>query len=219
VDTRPLWVYAAPIEGDGLAEALSACADLACIGVGKSAATMNLTLAITRRQPSWVLGFGLCGAYPAGHGPGSDALEVGDLCVLARDVLADEGVKDPSGFRDLAAMGLGDCGPFEADPARTERVARALGGLPIVQGATVSTCSGTDALSSSVGQRTRAHVETMEGAAIGMVCRALGVPWTQLRCVSNRTGNRATSGWDLEGTLARLHAAMRRLPAGGLAPR
>jgi futalosine hydrolase len=208
---RPLWVYAAPVEGEGLSEALAATANLKCIGTGKSAAAMNLSLAIERARPPWVLAFGLCGAYPAGHGPGSNALTVGDLCVIEQDMLADEGVRDPWGFRDLAAMGLGDRGPFEADRALTQRVAGMLGGLAIVRGATVSTCSGTDELSSSLGHRTAAHVETMEGAAIGLVCRELRLPWTQLRCVSNRTGDRSVSGWDLEGSIARLHEAMRRL--------
>jgi futalosine hydrolase len=213
---RPLWVYAAPVEGEGVVEALASTADLACIGVGKTASAMRLTLAITRKQPSWVLAFGLCGAYPAAHGPGGSALSVGDLCVLEQDRLADEGVRDPWGFRDLAAMGLGDRDPFVADRELTARVASTLGGLARVRGATVSTCSGTDELSSELGQRTGAHVETMEGAAVGMVCQTLGVRWAQLRCVSNRTGDRSTSGWDLEGSIARLHAAMRRLAAQGL---
>jgi futalosine hydrolase len=208
---RPLWVHAAPVEGEGVLEHLAAVADLRCIGTGKSASAMNLTLALCEARPSWVLAFGLCGAYPAAHGPGQTALDVGDLCVLEQDMLADEGVRDPWGFRDLAAMGLGDRGPFVADRERTRTVATQLGDLPIVRGATVSTCSGTDELSSALGHRTGAHVETMEGAAIGMVCRQFGVPWTQLRCVSNRTGDRSVAGWDLAGSIARLHEAMRRL--------
>ena len=211
--TRPLWIYAAPVEGEGVLDSLATVADLCCIGTGKSAAAMNLTLALAQSRPTWVLAFGLCGAYPAGHGPGEQARSVGDLCVLEQDVLGDEGVQDRSGFRDLAAMGLGDLGPFVADAARSRSIASHLGGLPLVRGATVSTCSGTDEASASLGHRTGAHVETMEGAAIGLVCRHFGVPWTQLRCVSNRTGDRSASGWDLEGSVARLHEAMRRLAA------
>jgi futalosine hydrolase len=51
----------------------------------------------------------------------------------------------------------------------------------------------------------------MEGAAVFQVCARLGVPAVQLRCVSNRTGDRARGGWDLHGSIARLHAALRAL--------
>lgn len=208
-----LWVYAAPVEGDGLRQVLGEAVQLRRIGTGKAAAAMGLTRVLSETPSRQVVAFGLCGAYPAEHGPGASALAVGDLCVVGQDVLADEGVRDERGFRDLAALGLGDCGPFEADAALTRRLAAVLEGVPVVRGATVSTCSGTDELSLALGRRTGAQVETMEGAVIGLVCRHFGARWTQLRCVSNRTGNRSASGWDLRGSIARLHDAVRRLAA------
>ena len=168
-----------------------------------------------RARPAWLLLVGVCGAYPAATGePG---LAVGDLCLVGEDRLADEGVALPGGgFRGMAAMGLGDEGPFAADPARTRALATQLG-VPVVAGATVSTCSGRDDLARAIAERSGAQVETMEGAAVLQVCRHLGVPAVQLRCVSNRTGDRAAAGWDLQGAVDRLGAAVRRL-AGGWEP-
>ena len=54
----------------------------------------------------------------------------------------------------------------------------------------------------------------MEGAAVGAVCAALGIPWVQLRVISNRTGDRDRAGWDLDAELAVLHPAVRRLLDG-----
>jgi futalosine hydrolase len=199
-------VYAAPAEGDALAN-LGARR----LGVGKVAASLALQALMAQRRPACVLVFGVAGVYPERHHQGA-ALAVGDLCVVGEDVLADEGVASADGFADLARMGLGEIGPFAADPERTKAVAQALG-CPMVRGATVSTCSGTDAISQAMALRTGAAVETMEGAALALACRAAAVPMVQLRAISNRTGDRARGGWDLPRAVAALHAAVRRLLA------
>lgn len=200
---RPRIVCAAPIEGAGLADAV--------LGVGKAAAAMRATQQLLVGRPEWLLLIGVCGAYPG------SGLEVGSLCLVGEDVLADEGVALPDGaFLDLAALGLagsglrGPCGPFMADQARTQQAARLLA-APVVRGATVSACSGNDELSRALAGRSGAQVETMEGGAVLMVCQELGVPAVQLRCVSNRTGDRARAGWDLRGAVERLHAGVRAL--------
>jgi futalosine hydrolase len=194
-------VCAASIEGRGLADGH--------LGVGKAAAAMRAMELLGRSRPQWVLLIGVCGAYPPGRG--GPALAVGDLCLVEEDRLADEGVGLAGGeFRGISEMGLGEEGPFRADPARTEAIA-ALLTIPMVTGATVSTCSGSDAAARALAARSGAQVETMEGAAVLLVCRHLEVPAVQLRCVSNRCGERTTASWDLDGAVARLHAAVRTL--------
>lgn len=180
------------------------------LGVGKAAAAAAMTRALLRRTPALVVLYGVCGAYPARHRTGSPPVAVGGLCVVVEERLGDEGVLTPAGFQDLAALGLGDCGPYLADARHSARLAEALGGLPLVRGCTVSTCSGTDAASADLAARTGADVETMEGAAVALACRQAGVPWVQLRCVSNWTGDRDRGGWDLAGAVARLRAAVRQ---------
>lgn len=176
----------------------------AIVGVGKAAAAMRMTELLLTRRPPWVLLIGVCGAYP-----GSD-LEVGGLCLVEEDVLADEGVALANGgFTDLVTMGFGPS-LFVGDPRRTRAVAASLK-VPVVRGATVSSCSGSDELACLLKARSGAQVETMEGAAVLQVCQHLGVPVVQLRAVSNRTGERARGGWDLRGAIDRLHAGVRAL--------
>lgn len=199
-----LYAYAAPREGGPWADDPRMLA----LGVGKVAATLALARRVIAARPSAVVLFGVAGAYAGGPA-------IGDACLVTEDWLADEGVDTPAGLVTLEALGLGVRGPLVADAALTQALdARLGGGLPRVVGATVSTCSGTDARAAAlVAACPGAQVESMEGAAVGSVCAALGIPWAQLRVVSNRTGDRERGGWDLPGALVRLHAAVARLVA------
>ena len=155
--------------------------------------------------------FGLCGAYPQAD----PLLAVSDLCMVGADMLADDGLATDEGFADLTQMELGTVGPFEMDRRFTAKAAAFLGDVPVVRGATVSTCSGTDERSRELYERTGAHVETMEGAAVAVVCQRLGVPLVQLRCVSNRTGDRRGADMGLPRAIARLQAVTLKLVEKG----
>ncbi len=187
------------------------------LGVGKLAAAITLTCALAdagAARPDAVLSFGLAGAYPSRHLRGGlTGLGLLDVCVVTREWLADEGVEMPGGFRDLAELGLGEIGPWPADPELSDRLATRLD-CPRVVGATVSTVSSVDRLSLAYAQRTGAQVETMEGAALAAVCRRFGVRFAELRVISNFTGDRERSGWDLERSLAKLAEVMNRVDFG-----
>jgi futalosine hydrolase len=218
-----LVIHAADAEGDLLEagcarlRASRAAPQVLRTGVGKATSASALTAALVgARAPRLVLVVGVCGAYPARvRGRDGAPLAVGELCLIADDRLADEGVEDETGFRGLAELGLGMEGPFAADAAATARAAAALGGARAVRGATVSTCSGRDDLARAVASRTGADVETMEGAAVALVCARFGVPWVQLRCVSNFAGDRAAAAWDLRGAARAAQEAALRLLGGG----
>ncbi|MBK8095822.1 MAG: futalosine hydrolase [Planctomycetes bacterium] len=199
-------VCAAPVEAAGLEDL-----GVLVAGVGKVAFAVGLTRRLLQQPPHGVLLFGVAGAYPARHRPGT-SLGVGDLCVVASDRLADEGVVTTTGFTDLAAMGLGESGPFAMAVAESAWLAARLR-VPLVVGATVSTCSGTEMASATIAARAVAEVESMEGAAAAFVCARAGVPLVQLRAISNLTGDRDRGGWDLRGAVAKVQAAVRLLLA------
>ena len=199
-----LWVHAAQAEARGLGRLSGRVVE---VGVGKVPAAANLTSALHAKRPELVIAFGVCGVYPPDHGGMGPELSVGDVALVKTDVLADEGVQTPRGFLDLSDLGLGEAEVLEADPKRTRAWADAHG-LPVVAAATVSTCSGDDASSRRIAQRTGARIETMENGAVAWVCRAAGIPWVSVRAVSNRTGDRDRAGWDLELALANLHRTL-----------
>lgn len=199
-----LFVHAAPLEAGAFASESRVFA----IGVGKVAASVALCQRIIESRPRAVVIFGVAGAYPGGPG-------VGEACLVEREWLADEGVETPDGFVGIDTLGLGDRGPFTADPEVSAWLAERVGPpLPRVGGATVSLCSGTDARQAhALAACPNARVETMEGAAVAAVCARFSIPWAELRVISNRTGDRDRGGWDLPAALVVLHAHLGRLLA------
>jgi futalosine hydrolase len=200
-----LWVHAAPIEGESVAWGPRT---RACIGVGKTAAAIGLARALAKGDVSSVVAIGVAGAHRGG------TLGIGDRCLVATDVLADEGVRHPDGFSDIAVLGLGSIGPWSADTALLA-LANAVLSAPIVAASTVSTCSGTDTLAAERAARSAAAIETMEGAAIAAGCAAYDVPWIQLRNISNFTGDRERAGWDNPRARAELERSIGELFAAG----
>jgi futalosine hydrolase len=189
------------------------------LGVGKVAAAMELYSLLIRlesvRPARGVLLVGVAGSYPARVRGSAPPGGPGEVCVVASDVLADEGVATPGGFVDFGkprehGMRLVDTGPFPASPRMAAEAAARLG-CPLVKGATVSTCSGVDALAQELHGRTHADVETMEGAAVAAVCRRRETPLLHVRAISNWTGDRDRGAWDLGRAVDALHAALQRL--------
>lgn len=174
-------------------------ADLVRCGVGKSAAAGAVARWFDPDHHAGVLSVGIAGALPGSW------LELGAAVLAEPSVFADEGVLTPKGFLSLERMGFGaDAPPTHPDPG----VRQAWTGLvdAVAPVATVSVCSGTDALAHEVAARTGAKAEAMEGAACGMAARRIDpqARFAELRVISNTTGNRDRQVWDLGLALARL---------------
>lgn len=186
-------------------------------GVGKANAAGAVGFALggveaEERRCTGVVSVGIAGALPRTAGVGGWAVEVGSVVAGSASVWGDEGVQTPERFLDCWAMGF----PLAATPGAA---LPADGGLLEVFAAgadvagavaTVSTCSGTDALARAVAERTGAVAEAMEGAAVLQVARRLGCPAVEVRAISNTTGDRAGQRWDIAAALARLRRVFGR---------
>ena len=181
------------------------------LGVGKTAAAATLAGRLVQGPPvGAVILVGVCGAFPRAHLQNPTmAREILELCVITSEVFGDEGVETPAGFLTVEDLGFGSSVPLSACEHRSRKIAERLGVHASV-GLTVSTCSGTDLRSVERG-RLGAAVESMEGASVAHVCRVHNVPWVQLRCVSNYTGDRTADKWRLDEALAKLGDAATRV--------
>jgi futalosine hydrolase len=197
----------------GVAVELAPGIDGLLTGVGKSAAAGALGWVLGRAPVDYarVINLGVCGKLP----PCTED-DLGTLVVASRCVLADEGVAlpDARAFVDLGALGFG-CfadGTTGVQPstAVADQLARLTGAARGVI-ATVSTCSGTDALTRAIVQRTGATHEAMEGAALALVCQRAGVDFAELRSVSNTCGDRTGQAWNLARALDALQQATRQV--------
>jgi futalosine hydrolase len=207
---RWLVVAAAPKEAEAIAgmpigpswrkHPVGARLELVLSGVGKANAAAAAASVLDAGRHAGVLSLGIGGALPG------SGLDLGTVVIADRSTYADEGLLTEDGFVDVAAMGFAPgpdpstgpgtpCDACVADPP----------GIGVRRGAvaTVSTCSGTNAAAEEVVRRTGAIVEAMEGAAVGLTVRRLApeLPFSEVRVVSNTTGDRGAQRWDLAGAL------------------
>ncbi len=186
---------------------LAAPFDVLVTGVGKASSAGAVARFADPSEHRGILSLGVAGSLPGA------GLGLGAVIAASSSVFADEGLVTADGFRSCPAMGF-PLGPFEGAAVHPDphlfACLRALTGFsgPV---ATVSTCSGTDALAGAVRERTGALAEAMEGAAVGAVAARLGIPFAEVRVISNTTGERAGQSWDLPGALGALSGLIGRL--------
>jgi futalosine hydrolase len=169
------------------------------VGPARAAACAGTLLALER----WdlVVSAGIGGGFAGKAG-------VGELVLADRVVHADLGAESPLGFLPIDALGLG-AATTRLDETRVALVATR---TAVVVGAvlTVSTVTGT---AERAAELTAAHdpsAEAMEGAGVLAAACAHGVPFLELRGISNLVGPRDRDAWDLPAALA----ALARIPGG-----
>jgi len=197
--------------------------ELARTGIGKSNAAGAAALLLNPARHAAVLSVGIGGSLPPldQTAAASPPPATGSCIVATASVFADEGLRTPEGFTDCPALGF-PIGPItgsevECDPHLVRRAAEAVAAHAPVRRAriaTVSTCSGVDALAREIAARTRAECEAMEGASVGLVAARRGVAFLEIRTISNTTGDRSRQVWDLSGALGTIRAIIGPVVAG-----
>jgi len=185
----------------------SVCAQrLVLTGAGKTGAAIVATRALSKAPFALAVQIGVAGALPGSR------LEPGDVVVATSEFLADEGVEAPTGFLDLLALGLPSAViggravhnevPLSIPaPATLSAIEASAAGTYAVRAgrlATVSTGSGTDSRALEIATRSSALAETMEGAAAALAALHHGVPFFEVRGISNRAGDRDRGSWVIE---------------------
>jgi futalosine hydrolase len=198
---------------------------LLCVGgMGKVNASHAATLLLTRFNPEAVMVFGVGGAYP------SSGATVGDVALATEEVAGDEGVLTGEGFKDTEYIGIplvktARSEFFATYPASEPFLRRSLQLLTSHQGArdhrihagtfvTLSTCTGTAERARELEARYRGLCENMEGAAVAQVALLHGVPWLEVRGISNLVENRDLRKWDIPRAAQAAQWAVRHILEG-----
>lgn len=181
---------------------------LVALGVGKANTAAGLALAIERWHPTAVVQFGVGGAFVGSF------LSNGMVALASEDVHVDCGAGDAAGWRGMESLGLpllaGPPPRFNAMPTNarlSERLAASTG-APLLRFATSERVTASLEEAERLQRRFDVAIESMEGAAAAQVCLALGVPFAELRAVSNVVGERDRRAWDLPGAIRAVNAAM-----------
>lgn len=164
-------------------------------GVGPVEASCALAAALAQRRYELVVNAGIGGTFDG-------AARIGDGVVVADDAME----LDLEGGAPLALPH----GAILVDKASSDAALVAglrSKGFPILQGITVARVTASEATASRLRKR-GAQVESMEGFAVLRAAQRAGVAAIELRGISNRCGDRASSGWDLAAGIAGLQRVL-----------
>jgi len=183
-------------------------------GYGGVNAAHALSCLLEAARPRLVLQVGIAGAFTgAGLGPG-------DLAVASSDSYTDLGVQTPTGWLSadgfaeplaVAADGRGLRNTFVLDPDLVDAAVRCLhaaewpdplpriGVGPFV---TSDLVTGSRERADALADRWHAVAESMEGAAAAHICSLYGVPFLEVRGISNLVVDRDRDSWRVEEAAA-----------------
>ena len=171
-------------------------------------------------DPALVVQTGIGGAFARTRAESRDGElapgpAVGDVVVATQEAYSDTGTSSPEGWLSPAEIdlpvacgsGVETFGVFPLDKelvetARSAIVERMGGeeGLLVHAGpcVTASLITGTDEEAQRLIERWGALAESMEGAAAAHVCLLHGIPFLEIRGMSNLVGHRDRGSWQVE---------------------
>jgi futalosine hydrolase len=174
---------------------------VAPVGVGPAAAaagTARLLFTMPAGHFQAVISAGIAGGI--GVAPGG-------IVLAARSIAADLGAETPDGFLSVDELGFGST-IVEVDQALLARLRDALPEAVVGDVLTVSTVTGTAQRAAALLQRhPSAAAEAMEGYGVACAAQIAGVPFAELRTISNAVGPRDRGSWQIGAALAALTSA------------
>lgn len=171
-------------------------------GVGLVNTTYNLSKKIALEKPDLAIQAGIAGSFqPLIHSPGN-------VVVVKEEVMGDLGVQEKNEtWTDIFDLKLADPNLF---PFKSKRLVNPHNqlmqklNLPLVTGVSVNEISTNPKRIHQLIDHYAPAIESMEGAAFHYVCLDEGIPFIQLRSISNRIGERDKLQWQLHKAIENL---------------
>lgn len=161
-------------------------------GVGMVATATTLTMKLAEAEFDLVVNIGIAGSF-------NPELQIGTVVLVESDRLVELGVEDNGVFIPADEIGL--CSAEQLRFRSKQRVK----GLPGAHGITVNRVHGSADSIRIVIDQFNPDVESMEGAAVAYVCQQFGVPWVQIRAISNKVEPRNRVTWNIPLAMKNLH--------------
>jgi futalosine hydrolase len=193
---RGLHAAGGPAGGAVVVEVGGVVVEVGGVGSAAVAATTARALALGRFDAVLSAGIG-----------GGIGVPVGGAAVATASVAADLGADSPDGFLSLDQLGFGTA-TLDTDPGLVAAVTAALPHVVAGPVLTVSTVTGTLAGTRDLTARyPDAVAEAMEGFGIATAAAQAGVPFGELRTISNPVGPRDRAAWKIGEALEGLSEA------------
>ena len=171
-------------------------------GVGLVNTTYNLTKKIALEKPDLVIQAGIAGSFqPLTHSPGN-------VVVVKEECLGDLGVQENNEtWTDIFDLKLTDPNLF---PFKSKRLVNPHNqllqklNLPLVTAVSVNEITTNPKRIHQLIEQYTPAIESMEGAAFHYVCLNEGIPFIQIRSISNLIGERDKAQWQLHKAIEKL---------------
>jgi futalosine hydrolase len=168
-------------------------------GVGPVEASCALTAELCRKPYRLVVNAGLGGAFDGAARIGEGVVVGDDAMEIASETGAP--LRLPRGERTVERA--------RSDSALVSRLRDA--GFAVVRGVTVARVTSSAQTARRLATELGAQIESMEGFAALRAAERMKVPAVELRGISNRCGERESSGWDFDAGMAGLGRIARAL--------
>jgi futalosine hydrolase len=175
--------------------------DVLVTGVGMVATAAQSARCMAQTAYDLAFNFGVCGSFDR-------AIQLGTVVHITSDRLSELGVEDDDRFVTMQEIG------FDTEDAiinTSPPLNAVLRELPVVSGISVNTVHGSGRTIAAVVERFDPQVESMEGAAFAYACAISGVPYAQVRAVSNIVERRNRDAWRLDVAIRNLNDVALRI--------
>lgn len=195
IKKKELWLNSFSFESNDI--------DFLVLGIGLPSAIYRLVLAVQNEKYDRVINIGTAGSY-------KDNINIGDVVNVISEQFGDIGAEDNGQFQTIFEMRLADKNlkPYTngkllnvTDLSKYSKV----GNLLKVNGLTVNRASGTIETISERVNKFGPDIETNEGAAIFYVCLMQGIPFIEIRAISNKVEPRNLKNWNVPLALTNLN--------------
>lgn len=170
-------------------------------GVGMLASAVSLTRLALEDRPDLIIQMGIAGSFTSNTEPGK-------VVVVNQEMLGDTGVEEGGVWKDLFDLKLEKSSyhPWEKRKLPNPWLSKYnLLQLPEVDAITVNQVSTGSARIAQLIKKYKPELESMEGAALHYIGRETGIPFIQIRAVSNMVGERDKSKWLMKESLSNLN--------------
>jgi len=194
-------------EDDSLAhyQFRNAKVDILITGIGMTPMAFYLGKQLPGSNYDVVINAGICGSYSA-------SLPIGSVVNVTEESFCELGAENNEEFLSLFELGLMDPdeSPYRAGKLLNNSTPHGdvLRKLKRVKGITASTIHGREETIRKIREVFKPEVESMEGAAFFYACLTSGVPFHQLRGISNFVEERDKSKWDIPLAVANLNSTV-----------
>jgi futalosine hydrolase len=173
-------------------------------GVGMLASAVSLTRMILEDKPDLVIQAGIAGCF-------DKSVNLGKIVVVKEEALADMGVQEEGKWKDIFDLKLEKSSyhPFEKRKLPNPWLTKFnLLKLPEVCSITINEITTDPERIQQLVKKYDPLIESMEGAALHYACREAGIPFIQIRAISNYIGERNKANWKIKEAIDNLNQTL-----------